>query len=110
MVSDMPMQRHLYPPAWEEIAKAVKDAAGWTCEECGKLCRRPGEQLDTHRRTLTVAHLDHDPGNCDRSNLRALCAPCHLRYDARMHARHATATRAKAAERSGQTTMEVIAE
>lgn len=31
---------------------------------------------------LTVAHLDHTPENCDRSNLRALCQSCHLTYDA----------------------------
>ncbi|MEM9219413.1 MAG: hypothetical protein AAGD25_34405 [Cyanobacteria bacterium P01_F01_bin.150] len=30
--------------------------------------------------TLTVAHLDHRPENCDRSNLRSWCAPCHCRY------------------------------
>jgi len=33
------------------------------------------------RFTLTVAHLDHCPPNCDRANLKALCAPCHCRYD-----------------------------
>jgi hypothetical protein len=33
------------------------------------------------RFTLTVAHLDHVPSNCDRSNLRALCSGCHLKYD-----------------------------
>ena len=30
---------------------------------------------------LTVAHLDQDPRNCDRSNLRALCQRCHLTHD-----------------------------
>lgn len=30
---------------------------------------------------LTVAHLDHDPRNCERSNLRALCQSCHITYD-----------------------------
>lgn len=30
---------------------------------------------------LTVAHLDHVPANCDRSNLRALCTVCHCRMD-----------------------------
>jgi hypothetical protein len=33
------------------------------------------------RFTLTVAHLDHIPENCDRSNLRAWCTVCHCRYD-----------------------------
>lgn len=95
----MPMQRGLYPSNWEAIALAVKEAAGWRCQQCGKQCRRPGERHDTHRRTLTVAHLDHDPVNCARENLQALCAPCHLRYDARHHAESARRTRET---RSGQ--------
>lgn len=42
---------------------------------------------------LTVAHLDHDPRNCDLSNLKALCQQCHLRYDQRHHAETSSATR-----------------
>lgn len=103
----MPMQRDLYPPDWEEIARRVKDTAGWRCEECGRQCRRPGVPLDTHRRTLTVAHLNHDPADCRPENLRALCAGCHLRYDAGMHARKAAATRLRAQERRGQTALEL---
>ena len=80
------MKRELYPPNWPEIARAVKERANWTCEGCGKQCRRPGEPFDTHKRTLTVSHQDHNPANCDLSNLKALCAPCHLRYDALHHA------------------------
>lgn len=38
----MPMDRSLYPANWEAIALAVKSAANWTCEECGRPCRRPG--------------------------------------------------------------------
>lgn len=38
----MPMQRDLYPPNWEAIALAKKEAANWTCEHCGRPCRRPG--------------------------------------------------------------------
>lgn len=82
----MPMEKHRYPANWKEIATAVKDAAGWKCEECGKQCRKPGEPLDTHRRTLTVHHIDHVPENCDPSNLIALCAPCHLKADKEHHA------------------------
>lgn len=98
----MPMDRRRYPPNWEEIALAVKEEADWTCEECGKRCRRPGEPFDTHRRTLTVAHLDHTPENCERSNLRALCAPCHLRYDARQHAESRARRRAGRSRRRGE--------
>jgi hypothetical protein len=75
------MQMERYPTNWREIAKAVKDSADWVCSICGKQCRRPGEPFDTHRRTLTVAHLDHDPEN-PKARLAAMCAPCHLRYDA----------------------------
>lgn len=82
----MPMDRKRYPADWDEIARRVKDEADWKCEVCGRQCRRPGEPFDTHRRTLTVAHLDHTPENCERSNLKAMCPACHLRYDAAQHA------------------------
>lgn len=44
---------------------------------------------------LTVAHLDHDPRNCDPSNLKALCQKCHLDYDQQHHQQNAAATRRK---------------
>ena len=77
----MPMKRHLYPVDWEQIARTVKDAADWQCQQCGQQCRRPGEPFDTHRRTLTVAHWEHDL-DADAVFVVALCAPCHLRHDA----------------------------
>jgi len=106
----MPMDRTLYPADWEAIAHQVKEEADWCCEGCGRCCRRKGESLwdfcqrmegidfngeldwvnqtamgtitdKPQRWTLTVAHLDHNPANCNRSNLKALCAPCHCRYD-----------------------------
>lgn len=30
---------------------------------------------------LTVAHLDHQPENCDDDNLKAMCQKCHNNYD-----------------------------
>ncbi|MEM6353658.1 MAG: HNH endonuclease [Cyanobacteria bacterium P01_D01_bin.14] len=99
------MDRELYPPDWESIATEIKSRADWKCEECGRVCRRPGEDLyefwcrictapqlvmcpvvaEAQEKpiafVLTVAHLDHQPENCDRTNLRALCSGCHLRYD-----------------------------
>ena len=90
----MPMHRELYPPDWDHIAAAIKDAADWTCQQCGKQCRRPGEPFDTHQRTLTVAHAwpgDHAP-DAPVVSVLALCAPCHLRFDA---PRKAAARRAK---------------
>ena len=83
----MPMNLKLYPENWHEIACSVKEKADWKCEQCGKQCRSPGEPFDTHKRTLTVSHKNHTPMDCSPENLTALCAPCHLRYDAKHHAK-----------------------
>jgi hypothetical protein len=37
------------------------------------------------RVVLTIAHLDHQPENCDPENLRAWCQRCHLTYDIEHH-------------------------
>lgn len=75
------MQRERYPKDWEVIATDIKAANDWQCQQCARQCRRPGEPFTTHRNTLTVAHLDHDP-EAAIVMVAALCAPCHLRYDA----------------------------
>lgn len=62
--------RHRYPDDWDEIAAAVKDAAGWCCEACGAP-HGPSPHV------LTVDHLEHDPENRD-AVLIALCQRCHL--------------------------------
>ena len=80
------MQKERYPSDWKAIALKTKSDAGWKCQGCGKQCRRPGEPFVTHKLTLTVAHLNHIPEDVRPENLKALCAPCHLRYDARHHA------------------------
>lgn len=103
----MPMQRKLYSPDWPAIARRVKEATDWTCQRCGKPCRRPGEPLDTHRNTLTVAHLDHNPGNNDPANLAALCAPCHLHNDQAQHRRSAALTRRRRRRAAGQLEIEL---
>ncbi|MEQ1828047.1 MAG: HNH endonuclease signature motif containing protein [Pirellula sp.] len=77
----MPMDRTKYPDDWDAIALAIKEQSGWRCEKCGKQCRFPGEQFDTHRRTLTVAHINHVTMDCNPTNLVALCPACHLAYD-----------------------------
>ena len=101
----MPMDRKLYPPNWDAIATGIKVEVNWCCEFCGRACIRPGESVEEfcdristtenldecpvvadfrafpRRWMMTVAHLDHVPGNCDRANLKALCNPCHCRYD-----------------------------
>lgn len=82
----MPMDWKRYPKEWKQIAFTVKEESGWRCEKCGKQCRKPGEPFDTHRRTLTVHHINHTPEDCRRENLIALCPGCHLKEDAAFHA------------------------
>ena len=77
----MPMDRSKYPPDWDDIATAVKEAAGWKCQPCGKQCYRPGEPVENTQYVLTVAHINHDESNCKPDNLIAACSVCHLQYD-----------------------------
>ncbi|GJE67637.1 hypothetical protein LNAOJCKE_4869 [Methylorubrum aminovorans] len=46
-----------------------------------------GTALRTTRVYLACAHLDHDPGNNDPKNLRALCQRCHILHDRAEHLR-----------------------
>ena len=82
----MPMDKARYPEDWKRIAQTVKEKAGWVCQGCGMQCLQPGEPFDTHRRTLTVHHINHIPEDCREENLIALCAGCHLKSDAAHHA------------------------
>lgn len=44
--------------------------------------------FDTHKRTATVMHCNHIEMDVDPANLRCACAPCHLKYDAKHHAKN----------------------
>lgn len=88
-----PDKKKLYPPDWKEISKRIRfERAGNKCEWCGAENHKP-HPITGGMVTLTVAHLDHNPANCDEGNLRALCNACHLRYDAQHHAKNARQTR-----------------
>jgi hypothetical protein len=101
-----PEDRERYPRDWPAISRRVRVLAGWACEGV------PGEppcgakQGDRHPITgavvvLTVAHLDHQPENCDERNLRALCQRCHNRYDQPHRQRNAATTR-RAGKQNGE--------
>ncbi|MBP9889312.1 MAG: hypothetical protein KBF93_23660 [Leptospiraceae bacterium] len=120
-----PENKKLYPKNWKEISLYIrKERASGKCEFCGVENYSVGhwvedkffatneairmnemyglnvyesipENKDFVKVVLTVAHLDHNPSNCDYSNLRALCQRCHLRYDAKHHATTARQTRDK---------------
>ena len=61
-----------YPDNWPEIAKRIKDTAGFKCERCG----HPHDRDSGH--VLTVHHLVPDKSLCEDWNLAALCQRCHL--------------------------------
>jgi 5-methylcytosine-specific restriction endonuclease McrA len=77
-----PENRELYPPNWPEISRRIRlDRARNQCEGCGAENSQPHPETGAQV-VLTVAHLDHDPRNCDDDNLRAWCQKCHNSYDA----------------------------
>jgi hypothetical protein len=111
--------RHKYPADWEEISLSVRQQSGWSCQSCGKQCRRSRESVDEFlarspnlpaaevrkypiRWCLTVAHLNHIEEDCRSENLMAMCAPCHLRYDAQHHAWSRVKNKTQQLEAAGQ--------
>lgn len=100
-----PENRHRYPPDWREVRAAILARAGNRCEweECGAANYSPHPETGA-RVVLTIAHLDHQPENCDPSNLRAWCQLHHNRYDA---AARAAGRHRRALEAAGQLTLEV---
>jgi len=67
-----------YPNDWPEIARRVKNEAGWQCIRCGH------EHDPESGYCLTVHHLDGDKFNVKWHNLVALCQRCHLHIQAKV--------------------------
>lgn len=109
-----PENRGRYPKDWKAIRQRILERAGHKCEKCAvpNRCYRnrctgsitydemtveswaEDGELAT-RIVLTIAHLDHQPENCDETNLRAWCQRCHLAYDHEHHQVNARTTRRK---------------
>lgn len=94
-------QNEQYPVNWPDVARQIKEACGWRCLCCGKLCRRPGEMFLGWEYQLTVAHLDQ----CYDEpvvTVAALCIRCHFQLDAPLswwaRHRHARIRRWKAGQ------------
>lgn len=96
-----------YPANWPTISLYIRfDRAQGRCECRGECGAKPHEEgrcnagnglphpLTGSKVVLTVAHRDHDPANCDPTNLTAMCQRCHLAYDAEQHRAQASHTRA----------------
>lgn len=93
-----PENRARYPRDWKTISLRIRERAGNRCEGSPDFpdCRAENGQPhpDTGSRVvLTVAHLDHQPENCDPANLKAMCQRCHLHYDRDHHAQARYRTR-----------------
>lgn len=89
-----PENKSRYPANWKEIRASILKRANNRCEFCGVENHTDRWNEKTGKLAhivLTVAHLDHQPENCDPENLRALCQACHNRYDAQ----HRVETRKK---------------
>ena len=89
--------RAKYPPTWKAIRAVILERAGNNCEgsplypEC-RVRNYSLHPVTGSRVILTVAHLDHNPENCELTNLRAWCQRCHLAYDRDAHLRNAKKT------------------
>ena len=62
--------------------------AGYRCSDTGAAMPEPHGFTHKDKPTmvvLTVSHTDHQPENCDPSNLRALCQRCHFKHDRDHH-------------------------
>jgi hypothetical protein len=83
-----PEMRSLYPRDWPQISKSLREGrANNQCEGSPRYpdCRAANGEphpVTGSKVVLTVAHLDHNPANCDLDNLRVMCQRCHLTYDA----------------------------
>ncbi len=92
-------EKSRYPKDWAAISLAIRERAGWRCEqvdEGGNRCEarnREPHPITGSKVVLTCAHLDHVPENVDPSNLMAMCQMHHLRYDAEHHRTNAARTR-----------------
>lgn len=95
--------KSLYPKDWPLISVRIKGRARWRCECTGECGLHPGARcIELHhqkakfakgRVVLTVAHLNHNPGDCREENLKAMCQRCHLRYDLPLHLENSRNTR-----------------
>ncbi|MCP4539500.1 MAG: hypothetical protein GY832_20380 [Chloroflexi bacterium] len=111
------MDKRKYPKNWTEISRRIRfERAGGRCEgspaypDCRAAHGQP-HPVTGSKVVLSVAHLDHDTGNNDPTNLQAMCQPCtchtgqvrcHLTYDAKLHAAHAAQTRRQRQADAGQ--------
>lgn len=76
------MDYQRYPDNWGDIARSIKETAGWRCQKCNQQCLRPGEDIshlsrrERTVRTLNVHHANRTPEDNRAENLIAVCTIC----------------------------------
>ena len=99
-----PDRMKLYPGGsirskeWLAIVAEIRERSGNRCEGSPAYPDCRAENGEPHPVTgstvvLTVAHLNHDPRDSDRANLRHWCQRCHNTYDRPYRAEGATVRR-----------------
>lgn len=61
-----------YVESWPEISRAKREAASWTCSDCGVVCA-----AGVLRRFLDTHHVNRNKQDNTDANLRVLCRLCH---------------------------------
>ena len=90
-----PENKNKYPKNWKDISYKIRAIrANNKCEFCEAENYQP-DPITKSKVILTVAHLDHNPENCNEENLKALCQKCHLSYDLEYHMENRRITIAK---------------
>ena len=92
---------------WEAFRSRLYKMRGeaWYLDTYDEIFDEEGNKTvqDRLRRfVLTTAHLDQNPGNNSRDNLKALCPTCHNRHDAKARAINRSHTRVIKLENAGQ--------
>lgn len=72
-----------YSKEWPALSKQVCEEAGWKCEKCGVPhgTVRRSRNGKHYKVRLNGCHLDQNSLNDERSNIKAMCQACHLKYD-----------------------------
>lgn len=55
-----------------DLKEKIRERDNHICQGCGK-----SESNNTHKRKLSVHHIDYNKKNCNESNLISLCIKCH---------------------------------
>ena len=72
---------------WDAQAGIWRNGRGRRLKLAPLECLPADTAVQLTRVYLACAHLDHDPGNNEPANLKALCQRCHILHDREEHRR-----------------------